>query len=668
MTDGQLRELLLVTLLATPLLARFAGVWAVGSLALDPKRIAAWMPSLPARAQATGEPGARFERRVRACEPLVLDALAHAGKAVEASALATQLAQDPEVVAEILSRLRAKIPCKLQVTRLGRLLHDFEPADIAAEQRAHLLAWPTRLLWFSMAVFANIGATWFIFVGIFAGLGTLHEVWKVNSDARLLTAAEGLGAMILVIGFSLLAGPLVQLLVMPLGATPKLIKALREAAKSGDDGSADAPEAEIQFDPNETKAERRKRQAQSVHAGGSSSNASSSKSKSSGSSWDLGGLGDIGDVGEGLPILLLIIVVGAILALVAGGLWLVVLWVRGLWRAVARAGEPLRDLSPARWVRVARKVDKLEAYVPTNDLAMRLLRAFRPLLAKRSADEALPARILALAAAQEGRVAVLDLVLSEGLAPDDALAIGAQLSGRLGGDLLVSAAGDIDFCFPNSVLPAIGSRARPMPEYAQLAVEGKVSGVPVNIPGITLQHVHSAARLAAGPYAMVVGLWLYTFSAAASVRLSPWEIGLAAVFCVLAPGTMALAAVTRQLAAESAKLGMLRDVRRAAVAEISKTLAGKGEYIDLTNLSNRTQALFAEADSSLLLADVQRVVAGFIDELDLNVAESRFEGSDARQSLAIMPLRKRMESLALLRKQAPLAQDNGKDDVVFVAQ
>jgi len=260
------------------------------------------------------------------------------------------------------------------------------------------------------------------------------------------------------------------------------------------------------------------------------------------------------------------------------------------------------------------------------------------------------------------------LVLSEGLAPADALAIGAQLSGRLGGDLLVSASGDIDFCFPNSVLPAIGSRAKPMVEYAQLAVAGKVSGLPVNIPGITLQHVHSAARLAAGPYAMVVGLWLYTFSAATSVRLSPWEIGLAAVFCVLAPGTMALAAVTRQLAAESAKLGMLRDVRRAAVAEIAKTLAGKGEYIDLTNLSNRTAALFAQADASLLSSDVERVVAGFIDEMDLNVAESHFEGKDARQSLAILPLRKRMENLTLLRTQAQQTQANTDDEVVFVAQ
>lgn len=668
MTDGQLRNLLLTTLISTPLLARFAGLWAIRTLGVDPKRIAAWMPSLPARAQATGEPGARFERRVRACEALVLDALAQNSTGVEASVLATQLAQDPEVVAEILTRLRAKIACKLQVTRLGRLLHDFQPADIAAEQRARLLAWPSRLVWFSLAVFANIGATWFVFVGIFAGLETLHEVWKVNSDARLLTAAEGLGAMVLVVALSLLAGPLVQLLVMPLGATPRLIKALRAAAQTGDDGSADTPEPEIEADQALTKAERRKKQAQSVHAGGASSNPDSSQSSRSGSRWDVGNLGDIGDIGEGFPILLLIIVIGAILALLAGGLWLIVLWARGLWRAVARAGDPVRDLAPARWVRVARKLDKLEAFVPTNDLAMRLLRAFRPLLAKRSADEALSGRILALAAAQHGRVAVLDLVLSEGLAPEDALAIGAQLSGRLGGDLLVSAGGDIDFCFPNSVLPAVGSRSKPLPEYAQLAANGKVSGVPVNIPGITLEHVHSAARLAAGPYAMIAGLWIYTFFSEASARLSPWEVTLAGVFCILAPGTMALAAVTRQLAAESAKLGMLRDVRRAAVAEIAKTLAGQGEYIDLTNLTNRAVALFAHADANLLSTDVERVIAGFIDELDLNVAESRFEGRDARQSLAILPLRKRMESLALLRTHAAPAPNAASDDVVFVAQ
>ncbi len=653
MTDGQLGTLLLCSLLATPVLARLAGVATARAMRVAPGRAAVQMPGLPARADATGEPATKFEARVQHCEALVLRALATTPGPYEESALAAQLAQDPEVVGEVLARLRQRVPCRLQVTRTGQLLHHFQAADVATLRRARVLGWPRRLVWWIFALLANLGATWLVFVGIFAGLETLREVWKAAEDDRLVTAAEGLGAMLLVIGLGVLAGYVVELLVAPWQSGPKLARPLREEPKDADQGELDEGAA------TDAEAER------PVSKRGGQGSSSSKSSKSSGFGW-LDGLSLDADLGEGCGGVLLILVIAAILALVAGGLWLVVVWARALWRAVARLGEPERDIAPARWVAVARKSPMIEKFVPTNDLAMRIIRALRRTLAGVYADEALPSRILQLAKGRGGRVAVVDLMLSEGLSADAALSAGAHLSGRLGGELQVSEAGDIDFHFPESALRGQAPRRqfRPGYEYLQLAGGNPLQSLPVNLPGLTLDHVVGAARLAGGPFAMVAGLYVATQIADKTTRLSAMETDLAAVFCVLAPATMMLAAATRYAVAESARTGLLRDARRAAMAAVQQALTGKAEWLDAARVAAETHARMALADPGLALADVEREVQIAMDDLGMALHADPHAAQSGRLPLKLTPLRARLQSLQALRDAEP-SHATEADPIVF---
>ncbi|MBI5610355.1 MAG: hypothetical protein HY902_15870 [Deltaproteobacteria bacterium] len=654
MTDGQLGTILLWTLLATPVLARLAGWATARAMRVAPGRAALQMPGLPARADAAGEPATKFERRVLHCEALVLRALASSPGPYEESALAAQLAQDPEVVGEVLARLRQRVPCRLQVTRAGQLLHHFQASDVAALRRARTLGWPRRIVWWLFALLANLGATWLVFVGIFAGLETLREVWKAAEDDRLITAAEGLGAMLLVIALGAGAGYVVQALVAPWRSGPKLARPLRAEPKDDEPDDIDeaAPaSAEGELAPQD---EAPGKVARSEKSG-----------KKSGSSW-FDGLSFDADVGEGCGGILLILVIAAILALVAGGLWLVVVWARALWRAVARLGEPERDIAPARWVAVARKSPMIEKFVPTNDLAMRILRALRRTVAGVYADEALPTRILQLAQGRGGRVAVVDLMLSEGLSADAALSAGAHLTGRLGGDLLVSEAGDIDFHFPEAALRGQAPRRqfRPGYEYLQLSGGKKLHDLPVNLPGLTLDHVVGAARLAGGPLATVAGLYVATQVADKATRLSAMETNLALVFCVLAPATMILAAATRYAVAESARAGLLRDARRTAMAAVQQALTGKAEWIDAARVAAETYARMAPADPGLTLADVQREVNIAMEDLGMPLHTDPHAAETGRLPLKLAPLRARLQSLQALRDAEP-AHAGEADQVVF---
>lgn len=656
MTDGQLGNVLLWALLATPVLGRLAGWATARAMRVAPGRAVVQMPGLPARADAAGEPATKFEARVQHCEALVLRALASTPGPYEENALAAQLAQDPEVVGEVLARLRQRVACRLQVTRSGQLLHHFQAADVATLRRARALGWPRRLVWWLFALMANLGATWLVFVGIFAGLETLREVWKAADDDRLISAAEGLGAMLLVIALGVGAGYVVRVLVAPWRAGPKLARPLR--AEPNDDEKDDLDES---APPAEAEPEVTPARAAKATGGGRVEKSD----KKGGIGW-LDGLSFDADVGEGCGVILLILVIAIILALVAGGLWLLVVWARALWRAVARLGEPERDIAPARWVAVARKSPMLERFVPTNDLAMRIIRALRRTLAGVYADEALPTRILQLAQGRGGRVAVVELMLSEGLSQDAALSAGAHLSGRLGGDLLVSEAGDIDFRFPEAALRGQPARRqfRPGYEYLQLSSGKNLRDLPVNLPGLTLDHVIGAARLAGGPLATVGGLYAATQVADKATRLSAMETNLALVFCVLAPATIMLAAATRSAVAESARAGLLRDARRAAMAAVQQALTGKADWIDAARVASETYARMAQADPGLTLVDVQREVNIAMEDLGMPLQADPHAAASGRLPLKLAPLRARVRSLQALREAEP-AHASEADQVVF---
>jgi hypothetical protein len=298
---------------------------------------------------------------------------------------------------------------------------------------------------------------------------------------------------------------------------------------------------------------------------------------------------------------------------------------------------------------------------------MRIVRALRRTTAGAFADEALPGRILGLAAARNGRVGVIDLMLTEGLSPDAALSAGAHLSGRVGGELRVSEAGDIDFHFPDEALRGQAPERRTLRrqyEYLQLNGGEPLRALPVNLPGLTLDHVAGAARLAGGPLATVAGLYVATQLVEKTTRLSATEANLALVFCVLAPATMMLAAATRQAVATSARTGLLRDARRAALAAVQRALTGNVAWLDAARVAADAYQQMQLADPGLTLDDVQREVSVAMQDLGLPLHVDPHAADTGRMPLTLAPLRKRLASLQALRDAEP-THGHALDDVVF---
>src|SRR5690606_19538479 len=114
-----------------PLVAHLLGRALAGVLSAPPGRIADFMPTIPDHKVGRGRVLARFEQRRRRVERAFIRQYAETGvDAVDPQRLAATLQDDVEVVEALLAHLRESIPCRLQVTRDGRLLHTFAAADL----------------------------------------------------------------------------------------------------------------------------------------------------------------------------------------------------------------------------------------------------------------------------------------------------------------------------------------------------------------------------------------------------------------------------------------------------------------------------------------------------------------------------------------------------------
>ena len=534
-------------------------------------------------------------------------------------------------MAEVLARLRTRVPCRLQVTANGLLLHHFAVADIERLRSARRLGLGRRLLWWLFALAANFGATWLIVVGLWTGFRTLAAMGDPEGRGMLATAAQGLYFMVLLIALSIGAAYLVQVLVGPWRPDPKLAPALRDAPD-------DEPDA--QGKPTTSRTSRAVDRT----------------------------ILDIIEVAfrSGPVAILFLIVISLILALMAGGLFLAYLWARGLWRATAQLGEPERDVSPRRWILTARKSPVIDTFMPTNELAMRIVRALQRAFAGKNADEGLPQRILNLAAQLGGSVSVVDLILTQGLAPQEALNVGAQLCARAGGEVLVSHAGDVDFRFPPEALRDC-QPARPPPqfEYLNLAREEPLYATPLNVPGLTADHIAGAARLAGGPFATLVVLAVAGPVWGLTSHLFGPERFVAAGFCLLAPGTMMLAAAARALAGVSAHQGLLRDARRAALWQVEQGLAQQAVDVDPAAVAAKFLDRVDCADPSLTLEDVRFEVEVALSDLGLQLGAGKDGAAMGAATMSLASLRVRLNSLQTLRRQAHRPGPPAADAIVF---
>ncbi|MSP91717.1 MAG: hypothetical protein EXR79_07920 [Myxococcales bacterium] len=630
MHERDLLPILLATLLLAPLLARWVGLRVAAHQRPVPGRGRDWMPSLPETPPIDGTPGGRFEASVRKLERWAVADLLPAAthgvvREVTAEGLAGRAGVAVEVATALLDEWRRRLRCRLRVTRGGELRHDFPATDIASAARTGWHAWPQRVALWVAAVLANVGATWWVVVGVLTGVASLTAVWRARDDmGRLQAAAVGIGAIVAVF------------LVSQLGAWAVQFFAWRRHPRM--DVAARGPDGAV--------GRRLSRAPRTTRNGASLSDTTSS----SGDSW-LSGLSFDVD-GEGCVFLLAAAAIAVVVAIVLGGLAVVGIWLRGLWHAARHLGEPARDIGPARWLREARRVADWERWVPTNDLAIRLVRALNRAFVGRPGDERIGPQVLGRAKAQQGRVSAAEISLDFALDPSEALSVGTRLMARLGGDIEVSDAGEIDFVLPPEALASAEVPLdNPDTEYLGDNPERPLrpERLAVNVPGLTRDHVDGAMRLAGGPYATVAVMAAALAGGRGDLPIQGLDLGLGAVFCVLAPGTLILAVAARQAVAEHARQGILRDVRRLAACAVKRAMEGRGTWLSASalaeTLAKAVAALGLGWDQAALLREVEAMWT------DLGM-EPQLDGPNPGDAWSLRPLRDRRAALAALRADA----------------
>lgn len=646
MHERQLLPILLGTLAVAPLLARWAGGAMARRLRAVPGQGRRWMPSLPVQEREDGTPAARFDAAVRAAERRAVPLLLAQGQGeliegLQAEVLAGQLEVPQPIAAALLDGWRRRMPSRMRVTQAGALLYDFRRDAIrsaVADGDQPLLQ---RVFMMILAIMANLGATWWVVVGVLIGAASLTAVIKSpDQETAIIKALEGIGALLSVFVLSQLGAWLVRLLT--LRRAPRMAKpgyrarARARAAKKKAKKASEQPVEESEDEP-----------------------------KKDGSSWTdvLSGLNGID--GEGAGFLLLAVLVVILASALIGGLVIVGVWLRGLWQAARKFGEPVRDTAPAVWLGQAKPGAKWERWVPTNDLAMRLVRALRRTLRQRPADERLAMRVLARARQQNGRVAAVEISLDYGLDPAEAISVGTRLVGAVGGDIEVSEAGDLDFIFGAEALagqtPALDGADL---EYLQALSDNPAQPVrlPVNIPGLTVDHVDGAARLAGGPLATVAVMAATLLGGRGDLPIHGLDLSLGLLFCVLAPGTLVLAAVTRQAVAESAAQGLLRDARRLAIARAREVLQQPAGDLDAGVVTAQIHQQLSALGLQWTEADIAKEVGNAWADLGI---EPDLHSRAVQPQWSTGELRQRLGSLETLRSDHTVQRAANSDAIVF---
>ena len=659
MHERDLLPILLTTAIAGPILAKLVAARLGRVVDAVPGQTRRHMPSLPVdTAQTTGSArqdasaARRFEGSVRAAERqavvlLTENAADDTVVTLEASQLATQLGVHGEVATALLADWRARLPCRLRVTQGGSLLHDFKVEALHKAVKDGMHSWPQRMALFALAVLANLGALWWVVVGVAVGTVALRAVWQgEEQDEQLKLAAFGIIEFIGVYVAAQLGAWLVAVVLRSPG--PKLA-AVAPKFKMAKPGEA------LPVEKSKRKLLRRGKQVEPapvVDAGVTADDVvailtpeitSSSRS----GSWLPSSL-DLDVDGEGCVFVLLIIAVAILVALVAGGLAVVGIWMVGLWRAVKRLGEPERHLAPVAWLQRGERASAWERWLPTNDLALRLTRALRRIVAGRPGDDALATRILARVKRQNGSVAAIEIALDEALDIGEALSVGTRMVALHGGDIAVSEAGDIDLQFPPEVWQQADDAPPPLPlEY--LGVAGRKLAEPerlaVNIPGLTLDHLGGAMRLAGGPWATLVAMAAVIATQAGALPVRGLDLSMGLLFCVLSPGTLILAAVAERAMRQTVRVGLLRDVRRVTVQRVRDHLAGVQQAVNVMDLTKQLREATALARPGWDDADIAKEVEAMLADLGL---EPGITDKNPGQ-WSLHELRARMASLQALR-------------------
>ncbi len=636
---AELADLLLIAVLvllgASLIVGRLVGRGLARGLRVAPGRGREVMPGLPSHGEeATGRAAVRFDRAVERIEARLMRLPPAELGELEAGALAARFGEPPEVVAAALDDLAARAEHRLRVTGRGRLLYGFTPEALASARRARRAQIPARLALLVLGLLGNLGAAW----PLLATLGLAALALAIGLD-DLDVLVWAMGAAVLgvfaVFGATLGLGALLGWLLDPSALGPRLSRlAAGTSAPSRD------PVLRVM-------------------------------------GAIAGGTGRLLKGADDARAALVLLVIGLFLAAVLGALFGVLLWLRGVVRAVLRRDARHLEVSPADWVHAPAPPDPLEAVAPSHDIALGLLDAVTTAARRRRpVDPALAARVVARARAQGGRLSALDLALAEGYDLDEAISLLAQLSGRAGGDLQVSEAGDLDFTWPADVLapgaapppvrfeavaraPSASVAARRKSVWTLLAADPAIR---VNVPGLTWAHLRAADRLAAGTALMAV---VAAGVLAVDTPLTAGQAALLLVPAVLNLGAVALAAAARYVARVAAGQGVLRDLRRAAVQAVAFQLQAGGTDFAPAAAAAELHATLAPAWPGLTEADVTAELDAVALDLglDLDLDGTAEHGTPL---FPLAPLRERLASLDALRSLTTDAgAAHGADVVVF---
>jgi hypothetical protein len=635
-----------VAVLLIALSARLVAGWVAKRWAPVPGRIEARMPGPAPAVRDGGTPAARFDAELaRVAERLARDPQT-AEPDVEAGRLAARLGEDPEIVAAVFERWRARWPCRLKVTASGRLLHTFARADLARDRRQRAFGHGYRALRWLVVALANVGATWPLVASLAIVGGAFAVLVDTASDATVpawLVALVALGltgaALVANLGLGWLIG---RVLARP---GPQM----RDAAHAPDTETQAIVDAGA---PGLTPAARRQQQAAAVRHKIANRVARPVRADTGRGHGKVRGW--LGDLVEMVPSALFesptLVLIGLLVAVAVLSVAGIAVWMRGLWRSVARPAWTV-DVAPGDWVRDGQREDPLEAVVPTSDLVAHVMFALRTDLGRaRPRDPRQVERVSALAARNRGWVSQLDVQLTEGLGPGAAVSLLAVWALRHGGALEVRAGGTVDAWSPDVGRVPDAVPDAPTECLAHARDRSPVAGVRVAIAGLTWGHVRGADRLAAGTTGLAVAATAWLGDGAPA--LVSWLLPAAAV-----AATWGLAAVLRGVVAARAQESVLRDVRRASLAEVQAALAGG--IFDTERLAADLRRTLRPAWPDLPLAAVHAEVQAVCAELDLEPVASP-HGSAVVWSLAALSAR-----LAVCTEQRPATRAAADDEVVF---
>jgi len=576
----------LLMLAGTVPVAHAVGVLVSRQARVDPGHSREAMPALPAKPRLAGSAEQRWDRTIDSLERKLISRFAGGVDGVEAWELAAELGEEPLVVEATLARMREEIPCRMRITRSGKIFHDFEGSDIAKLGAIRTSSLVTRVLLSGLASMANIGAAWPAMCVAGVAMFALYEMSILETEDAMIEA--GITGVVvvsaLVIG-TFVMGWIVRMIFHPPGG-PRLAdieegEALPQRHVTNTSNNADI----VLWALADSSHSRYNSYSSSSWVG------SPDVAVSSGG-WDLDFDIDTDDAGEGILVVILVVI---LIAIIAAALSLVFIWARGIWRAIGRLNEPPPTISPAIWVRTTHAVDKWERFIPTNDLVVRTIHALRRFFSHRSPpDEDLAARVLILARQHGGTVTALQIMLAEGLDRDSASEVGSRLCGLLGGQIQVTDAGDLAFAFKPPMLQSIsGDLDEDMwaeyIDYVGLEMQrrpGQIyTSVPVNIVGITKTHLDSTSRLVAGTYIMSACAIVFFTEFLSNAGAHPTLGALASLGAVgMALGAASLGTAVRYSAREASIQGIRRDIRRAVFYRVALMISQRQGIVDLRPL------------------------------------------------------------------------------------